>query len=193
MNLIFVFSIIALIVVLNMFDRLQFSQTKNVNQEYGYTFQDFKTKFFQSNTFEKNIEKEIHKKTITNYKKSETKKLTIYDVYSKEEIYLMQRIVETETHGADLESKTNVASVILNRINHPNHRFGSTASKVMKSPNQFAYFRKNITETTVEAIENAFIKDTTNGALFFHSGKKTKTFNRAKYIFTDKVGHHFYK
>lgn len=37
---------------------------------------------------------------------------TIYDYYSDEEVYLIQRCVETEVHGADFMSKVNVANVI---------------------------------------------------------------------------------
>ena len=119
--------------------------------------------------------------------------LSVYDVFTENEIFLIQRVVETETYGADLLSKTNVASVIFNRINHTKSKFGNSVWEIIYSPNQFSYFRTKISETTIKAVENAFLHDTTQGALFFHSGKSKKTFNHAKFLFKDDVGHSFYK
>lgn len=116
---------------------------------------------------------------------------TIYDYFTDSEIYLMERCIETETYGSNFEAKCNVASVILNRLRSP--LFPNVVDKVIV-PGQFAFGRKDITEDTILALEYAFmVGDTTNGALFFHSNKKTNTFNGAEYLFTDNVGHHFYK
>lgn len=118
--------------------------------------------------------------------------LSIYDVYTEEDILYIQRCVETETYDCPFENKVNVANVILNRVS--SDRFASTPKGVVTSPNQFAYFRTKITEDTKLAVEYAFMfEDTTDGALFFHSGKQTDTFSGAKYIFTDSSGHKFYK
>lgn len=117
---------------------------------------------------------------------------TIYDVYTDEEIRYLCQVVETETHGADLESKMDVANVVFNRIEDP--RFPNDVISVITAPNQFAYFNTNITETSERAVEYAFMfPDTTNGALAFHSGPKSDTFWGYEYIFTDAVSHHFYK
>ena len=117
---------------------------------------------------------------------------TIYDVYTEEEIRYLCQMVETETHGADLESKMDVANVVFNRIEDP--RFPNDVISVITAPNQFAYFNTNITETSERAVEYAFMfPDTTNGALAFHSGPKSDTFWGYEYIFTDSVSHHFYK
>lgn len=116
---------------------------------------------------------------------------TIYDYYTEDEIYLMQKCIETETFEADFDSKVNVASVILNRIK--SEEFSDNVYDVIV-PGQFAFGRNNISEDTVLALEYAFmIGDTTNGALYFHSLSYTPTFNGASYIFTDELGHHFYK
>ena len=116
---------------------------------------------------------------------------TIYDYYTEDEIYLMQRCIETETFEADFDSKVNVASVILNRIE--SDEFANEVSEIIVK-GQFAFGRENISEDTVLALEYAFmIGDTTNGALYFHSNPKTETFNGAEFIFTDTAGHHFYK
>lgn len=117
---------------------------------------------------------------------------TIYENYTDDEIYLMQRVIETEVYGGDFESKCNVASVILNRIN--DDRFENTPYEVINSPNQFVYFRTTISDDTILALEYAFsIGDTTNGSIFFNSNDKTETFSGATYLFTDNVGHNFYK
>ena len=116
---------------------------------------------------------------------------TIYDYYTEDEVYLMQRCIETETFEADFDSKVNVASVILNRIK--SDEFANEVSEIIVK-GQFAFGRENISEDTVLALEYAFmIGDTTDGALYFHSNPKTETFNGAEFIFTDAAGHNFYK
>ena len=117
---------------------------------------------------------------------------TIYDYFTEDEVRLICRVVETETYQCDFDSKVNVANVVLNRIE--SGEFGETVEDVITTESQFAYGREVITEDTILAVMFSFeIKDTTNGALFFHSNEKTDTFNGANYIFTDGVGHHFYK
>ena len=119
---------------------------------------------------------------------------TVYDYFTDDEIYLIQRTVETECYDQDFDSKCNVASVIFNRIEDENKRFGDSVYEVITTPNQFSYSRKNISENTILAVEYSFeILDTTHGCIGFHSNKKTKTFNGWKYSFTDNIGHHFYK
>ena len=112
-------------------------------------------------------------------------------IFTLEEIYLIQRTIETECYQCDFMSKVNVASVILNRLEHD--KFGDTVKEVITTPYQFAYDRRYISYDTVLALEYAtHFGDTTNGALFFHSLEKTEKFNNRDYIFTDSSGHHFY-
>ena len=116
---------------------------------------------------------------------------SIYDVYTSDEIYLMQRCIETETFEQSFNSKVNVASVILNRIE--SGEFGSNVNDII-TPGQFAYGRKNISEDTILALEYAYmIGDTTSGSLYFHSMSYRPRFSGASYVFTDDAGHHFYK
>ena len=111
--------------------------------------------------------------------------------YTETDILYMQRCVETETCGADFESKTHVASVIINRVK--NGGFGSSPYAVITAPYQFAYFRTSISDSTKEAVDYVLENgDTARGALFFHSNKTTATFCGRSLIFTDSCGHNFY-
>lgn len=118
---------------------------------------------------------------------------TIYDLYSAEDIEYLEKCVETETNGGTFISKVNVANVIMNRA-MDDERFPATLKGVVTAEGQFKYSKSSIDPLTIAACEYAAINsDTTNGALYFHSGKKTETFNGAEYLFTDEVGHHFYR
>lgn len=117
---------------------------------------------------------------------------SLYDRYNDEEIYMMQRVIETEVYGCDFDAKTNVASVILNRIEGDNN-FPDDAITVCTAPGQFVYTRKQISEDTKLALEYAAeIEDTTNGALYFNSMEPMDSWNGRTRIFTDHVGHSFY-
>jgi predicted RNase H-like nuclease (RuvC/YqgF family) len=112
--------------------------------------------------------------------------------YSQEDLTYLWRMIETETYQCDFLSKTHVASVALNRVK--SNRFPNTPKEVVTAQNQFVYSRTKISEDTKLALEYVLKHgDNTDGALFFHSGEYTSTFNGAKYIFTDTAGHHFYK
>lgn len=117
---------------------------------------------------------------------------SLYDRYNDEEIYMMQRVIETEVYGCDFDAKANVASVILNRIEGDNN-FPDDAITVCTAPGQFVYSRKQISEDTKLALEYAAeIEDTTNGALYFNSMAPMDSWNGRTRIFTDHVGHSFY-
>lgn len=117
---------------------------------------------------------------------------TIYDYFTEEEIYLIQRTVETECYDADFVSKCNVASIVLNRFY--SDKYGSTIEEVITTPNQFAYGRKEISADTILAVEYSFaIEDTTNGCVGFRCDEKPETWNGWIYSYTDDAGHHLYK
>lgn len=122
---------------------------------------------------------------------------TIYDWFSKEDLQLLFNVVEAEVGDYGFDEKCNVASVIFNRIDNEN--FGDTLSTVLIS-SQFTTIRngryKRVTpsEETILACEYAFsIEETADGALFFEGGKSKVHSAYAKYLFTDKSGHKFYK
>ena len=102
--------------------------------------------------------------------------------------YLL-RMAETETYGADMMSKTHVISVALNRAK----AYGMSPYAVITSPNQFAYGRTAISQSSIDALEYVLYNgDTAQGALFFHSGGYSATFCGRPCIFGDDVGHYFY-
>lgn len=133
-----------------------------------------------------------YKRIIFKYAQWDEVPETVFDCYTPEEVTLICRMVETECYQQDFDSKCNVASVAFNRME--SGRFGSTMTKIITNPSQFAYGRKKITEDSILAVQYAFeFGDTAQGALYFHSGEWTPKFNKADYIFTDPCGHHFYK
>lgn len=116
---------------------------------------------------------------------------TIYEAFSDQDIVYLWRMVETETGGADFESRTHVANVAFNRLNDP--RYPDTLSGVITAPGQFAYVKTNVSETTKLACEYAYMfPDNTQGALTFHSGRFTKTFCGKQWVMSDNAIHHFY-
>ena len=125
--------------------------------------------------------------------------ITVFDAFTEDEVRLICRAVETETYDQDFDSKVNVACVIFNRIE--SGKFGDTITEVITNPYQFAYGRKNITESTILAVMYAYeIEDTTNGCIAFRSGEKPEVWyinkTKTKYWtrqFIDDAGHGFYK
>lgn len=115
------------------------------------------------------------------------------DHFTKEEINLICRVVETETYGADFLSKTHVASVIFNRMN--SDKFPDDVTEIITAENQFCYDRTNISLSTYYAVQYAYmIEDTAGGALFFNkSNCKSWASSHRQYLFTDNVGHSFYR
>ena len=134
-----------------------------------------------------------YKKIIEEYRDVIDPPLTVYDYYTDEEIYLIQRVVETECYDQDFMSKCNAASVVMNRI-EIGGEFGDTIEEVITKENQFAYWRKDITESTILAVEYAFqIEDTTGGCIAFRSDEKPDEWYGWEYAFIDDAGHHFYR
>ena len=117
----------------------------------------------------------------------------IYDYYTDEELDMFFRVVQAEIGDEyTFEQKCNVASVILNRIEH--YKFSDEMLEIL-TPRQFetvkngSYKKSKVSEDTILACEYAFeIEDTTDGCLFFDSNK---TLNY-EFVFNDGA-HNFYK
>lgn len=118
---------------------------------------------------------------------------TIYDYYTDKELDLFFRVVQAEVgEEYTFEQKANVASVIINRLNHK--QFGDSMFEVL-TPDQFETIHNNryqkvkVSQNTILACEYSFqIEDTTNGCLFFDSNHLLKY----KFVFHDGA-HNFYK
>lgn len=115
----------------------------------------------------------------------------LHDFFTEEEIYLIERTIETECYDQDFMSRVNVANVILNR--YWDGSFGKSIEEIITSPNQFFYGRTEITEDTKLALQYAFfIEDTTGGSIAFRSDCCPETWYKWEYSFTDDAGHSFY-
>lgn len=134
-----------------------------------------------------------YKELLENYSEDFAAPESIYDVFTEDEIYLMQRMIETECYGCDFDSKTHVASVLFNRL-ATDSGFSDNVYEVIK-PGQFCYWRKVISEDTILALEYAYmIEDTSQGALYFNNfgDNPPEVWNGKNYIFTDECYHSFY-
>ena len=117
----------------------------------------------------------------------------IYDYYTDEELDMFFRVVQAETGDEyTFEQKCNVASVILNRIEH--YKFSDEMLEIL-TPQQFetvkngSYENVKVSEDTILACEYVFmIEDTTDGCLFFDSNKALNY----EFVFNDGT-HNFYK
>lgn len=117
----------------------------------------------------------------------------IYDYYTDEELDMFFRVVQAEIGDEyTFEQKCNVASVILNRIEH--YKFSDEMLEIL-TPQQFetvkngSYKNVKVSEDTILACEYVFmIEDTTDGCLFFDSNKALNY----EFIFNDGT-HNFYK
>ncbi len=149
-------------------------------------------------TLDKIIESEIDEDTLSQ---------TLFSfLITKEEIEVLQRIVEAECTGHDVESKKNVASVILNRVD--DRSFADTITDVVfekiGGSYQFSpisdkrYWKVKITEGTIEAVDSVLKEGVTTTALYFANrktmSKKSRKWFDANllYLFTDNSGHSYY-
>lgn len=103
---------------------------------------------------------------------------------SKTDTKILERIVEAEATGEDIEGKMLVANVILNRVNC--EEFPDSVEKVVFSKKQFSpirdgrYYSVSITDETKEAVKRVLNgEDKSNGALYFMSRKKANAKNVA--------------
>lgn len=135
----------------------------------------------------------IYKQIVNKYSYILDPPETIYDYYTDEELDMFFHVVQAEIGDEyTFEQKINVASVILNRINH--YKFSDEMFEIL-TPDQFEtinngrYKNVVVSEDTILACEYAFeIEDTTDGCLFFDSNNALNY----KFSFNDEA-HNFYK
>jgi N-acetylmuramoyl-L-alanine amidase len=124
------------------------------------------------------------------------------DICPQGEKEVLYRIVEAEATGKCIEAKKNVASVILNRVHSKD--FPNTITGVVFQKHQFSpigdkrYWSVEVTEETIQAVDEVVKHGTTTEALYFvnlnNTSQKMKNwFKKLEYLFTDPSGHSFYK
>lgn len=128
---------------------------------------------------------------------------SIYDCFSYDELWFLFQIVEAEVTGEkNFIPKVNAVSSIYNRLYIDyNNKFPDTITEILKQPKQYStfsdgrYLKVKVTNTTILACEYAFqIENTAQGAYFFDSCKGASwAAKNKKFLFTDAVGHSFYK
>jgi N-acetylmuramoyl-L-alanine amidase len=124
-----------------------------------------------------------------------------YDV-TKAEREILERIVEAEATDQSIDSKKNVGSVIMNRVE--SNSFPDNIEDVVFQKRQFSpiedkrYYKVDITQDTKDAVEEVLLNGVTNEALYFcnpddvKSAKNKRWFSKLKYLFTDDANHSFY-
>lgn len=170
-----------------------------------------KTATIKKKSKKKDINKKTKKKVIDNKSKAKVAKSVNNQGYSNNvinsisnaDISMLERIVEAEATAGNIESKTHIASVILNRL--ISDKFPNSIEGVIFQRNgkvvQFSpikdgrYYSVIVTKDTKEAVQEVLKNgDTTKGALYFcnPSDIKTKWFNSLNKLFTDEIGHTFF-
>lgn len=115
---------------------------------------------------------------------------SVYDVFTEEEVYLICRMVETETHGCCFMSKVHCAETAFARLR--DGKWGANMTQIITSPGQFVYSRKNITPDTLAAVNYAYQYQTeTENAVMFKIGKQ-KSWSGYGYILTDPENQSYY-
>jgi N-acetylmuramoyl-L-alanine amidase len=126
---------------------------------------------------------------------------------TKDEIKMLERIVEAEASGEDIEGKILIANVVFNRISDDD--FPDTVKGVIfqKSEGKYQfspvaderYWSVKISDDTKDAVIRALKgEDYSKGALYFIARKRTKSSsarwfdNNLKWLFKHG-GHEFYK
>lgn len=152
----------------------------------------------------KDVESE---KTISSFSTNNTSNASIATSATKEEVEMLERIVEAEATGEDMKGKILVANVIFNRME--DEEFPDTIEDVIfqkvGDEHQFSpirdkrYWKVKVTSETKDAVSRALDgEDYSQGALYFMARKRarkssTKWFdNNLDWLFKHG-GHEFYK
>lgn len=121
---------------------------------------------------------------------------------AEDDISVLERIVEAECTGGDIASKKNVASVILNRVDHPS--FADSVTNVVFQGRQFSptidgrYWSVVVTNETKQAVNEVLQNGRTNDALYFANISAVKNekikewFKTLNFLYIDDIGHSFY-
>ena len=116
--------------------------------------------------------------------------------FTDHELYVLYHVVESEAYGWRLHNHRNVANVIFNRYRQG---WGSLLD-ILTAPRQFMvvttgfYKSVNPSVATILAVDEAWARDYTNGALYFDSTNgESYAATHCVFLFRDDAGHDFYK
>ena len=163
------------------------NQQQNTNNEYCIEY------IIQSNHLFREEQKDIE--IFLETKKIEDK----INELTEEEWECLYRVARAEAGAHSKEGQKNVVYVVLNRVN--SDKFPNTIKEVVfqsKPAKQFVcvfdgnYDKVEISEFTMNNVKEAYLEyenDYIDGALFF----TLYSFKNNTYLFTDEVGHNFYK
>jgi N-acetylmuramoyl-L-alanine amidase len=109
---------------------------------------------------------------------------------------LLARLVEAEAKGESYAGKVAVANVVLNRVEH--HDFPDTVSSVIYQDGQFSpvasgSINQPASIESKRAVEEAFNKDVSNGALYFYNPKTASSNWLDNRPTTTVIGNHVFK
>lgn len=130
-----------------------------------------------------------YKQIVNNYSDIIDPPETLYDVFPKEELDLLFRVVHAEIGDEwTFEQKVNVASVIFNRVE--SDYFGDSLTTVL-IPGQFSTisngsYRNTPSEKTIAACEYAYeIENTVGDCLYFDSNGALAKYSKLEWAFND--------
>jgi N-acetylmuramoyl-L-alanine amidase len=111
--------------------------------------------------------------------------------FSAAEVQCLADVISGESRGEPLAGQLAVATVVINRSLSP--KYPHDLCRIAHQKNQFVPKTSNAQSRRCAqfVLSHLSILQMNNGALFFHSGKLTKTMYGAKYQFTIG-GHHFF-
>ena len=128
--------------------------------------------------------------------------LNVYDEYDINEIKVFQKLVAAETTGGNFESKCNVASVVWNRLH--SEKYPDNIIDVIYQRNGSVQFSPTydgridiaeVTEDDILSIEYTYMFGSTAYDCIAFDNVKGNSWNKNKLemIFTDSIGHSFYR
>lgn len=182
--------------------RLNLRSKPDINSELYTTIKKGSVVFFLDNANDEwakikyeGQEGYVKQKYLTDKKVSNT-------TLSHKEIELLQRITEAECTGYSIESKMNVASVIINRLS--NDEFPDNIKDIIFQEDQFSpisdkrFFKVKITEDTIKAVDAVLTNGVTHKGLYFANLSRVKSKYIKKWffsldrLFTDDANHTFF-
>lgn len=127
---------------------------------------------------------------------------SVYQHYGSDQLNMFYRLVTAEAGGGDFESKCNVASVVWNRLEsqkYPNDIlsiiFETNGSHQFTPTYDGRIYTVDVTEEEILAVEYTYMFGSTayDCVAFDRTNGGSWNKNNLKAVFTDSIGHTFYR